>query len=122
MCLRFLLNGTKPLSSAAENVPFYEGIFAICNTYCHHFILSIVTYYCSYCQSIIGYILRKVGRHMNEPLRLKKRGEDGSRVITVRIKEDTLSALDALAAETNYSRNELINIILKYGVENTVIV
>lgn len=59
---------------------------------------------------------------MNEPLRLKKRGEDGSRVITVRIKEDTLSALDALAAETNYSRNELINIILKYGVENTVIV
>lgn len=59
---------------------------------------------------------------MNEPLRLKKRGEDGSRVITVRIKEDTLSALDALASETNYSRNELINIILKYGVENVEIV
>lgn len=59
---------------------------------------------------------------MNEPLRLKKRGEDGSRVITVRIREETLSALDALAAETNYSRNELINIILKYGVENVEIV
>lgn len=59
---------------------------------------------------------------MKEPLRLKKRGDDGSRVITVRIREDTLSALDALAAETNYSRNELINIILKYGVENVEIV
>ena len=55
---------------------------------------------------------------MNKPLKLKKRGEDGSTVITVRIKEDTLSALDQLAAETNYSRNELINVILKYGVEN----
>ena len=55
---------------------------------------------------------------MNKPLKLKKRGEDGSKVITVRIKEDTLSALDQLAAETNYSRNELINVILKYGVEN----
>ncbi len=59
---------------------------------------------------------------MNEPLRLKKRGEDGSRVITVRIKEDTLSAIDALASATNYSRNELINIILRYGVENVEIV
>lgn len=54
----------------------------------------------------------------NETLVIKKRGEDGSRVITVRIKEDTLAALDQLAAETNYSRNELINIILKYGVDN----
>ena len=54
----------------------------------------------------------------NEPLIIKKRGEDGNRVITVRIREDTLTALDKLAAETNYSRNELINIILAHGVEN----
>lgn len=53
----------------------------------------------------------------NEPLKIKRRGEDGSRVITVRIKEDTLEALDKLAAESNYSRNELINIILRHGVE-----
>ena len=54
----------------------------------------------------------------NEPLVIKKRGEDGSRVITVRIKEDILAALDQLAADSNYSRNELINIILRHGVEN----
>lgn len=57
----------------------------------------------------------------NETLVIKKRGEDGSRVITVRIKEDTLDALDKLAAEANYSRNELINLILKHGVENVQI-
>lgn len=54
----------------------------------------------------------------NEPLIIKKRGEDGSRVITVRIKEDILASLDLLAAESNYSRNELINIILRHGIEN----
>ena len=54
----------------------------------------------------------------NEPLVIKKRGEDGNRVITVRIREETLTALDKLASETNYSRNELINLILAHGVEN----
>lgn len=54
----------------------------------------------------------------NEPLRIKKRGEDGNKVITVRIKEDTLAKLDQIANESNYSRNELINIILSHGVNN----
>ena len=64
----------------------------------------------------------KGGLTMNEPLKLKKRGDDGSKVISVRIKEHTLAALDRLAAKTNYSRNELINIILKHGIENVEIV
>ena len=54
----------------------------------------------------------------NEPLKIKRRGEDGNKIITVRIREDTLAALDKLAAETNRSRNELINIILSHGVKN----
>lgn len=54
----------------------------------------------------------------NNTLKIKRRGEDGYKVISVRIKEDTLEALDKLAAETNYSRNELINLLLKHGVEN----
>lgn len=54
----------------------------------------------------------------NEPLVIKRRGEDGSKIITVRIKEDILASLDKIAAESNYSRNELINTILRYGVEN----
>ena len=54
----------------------------------------------------------------NDTLVIKKRGEDGNKIITVRIKEDTLSELDRIAAESNYSRNELINIILSYGLKN----
>ncbi len=54
----------------------------------------------------------------NEPLKIKRRGEDGNRIITVRIREETLSELDRIAAESNRSRNELINIILAHGVKN----
>lgn len=53
-----------------------------------------------------------------EPLIIKKRGDDGNRIITVRIREDTLVELDRIAAESNRSRNELINIILAHGVQN----
>lgn len=54
-------------------------------------------------------------------LKIKRRGDDGYKVISVRIKEDTLEALDKLAAETNYSRNELINLILRHGAEHVEI-
>ena len=51
-------------------------------------------------------------------LKIKRRGEDGYKLISVRIREETLKALDRLAAETNYSRNELINMLLRHGVEH----
>ena len=54
----------------------------------------------------------------NDPLIIKKRGDDGNRIITVRIREDTLAELDRLAAESTRSRNELINLILAHGVKN----
>ena len=54
----------------------------------------------------------------NEPLKIKKRGEDGNKVITVRIKEETLVEIDRIASLANYSRNELINIILSHGIKN----
>lgn len=54
----------------------------------------------------------------NEPLKIKKRGEDGNKVITVRIKEDILAEIDRIAKEINCSRNELINILLQYGIKN----
>lgn len=54
----------------------------------------------------------------DNPLVIKKRGEDGNKVISVRIKEETLEKIDKVAAECNYSRNELINLVLKHGIEN----
>ena len=57
----------------------------------------------------------------NEPLRIKRKGEDGYRLISVRIREDILDALDKMAADTHYSRNELINVILDHGAKNAII-
>lgn len=54
----------------------------------------------------------------NNSLKIKKRGDDGNRVISVRIKESTLAELDKIAAQSNYSRNELINLILNHGIKN----
>lgn len=58
----------------------------------------------------------------NESLKIKKRGEDGNKIISVRIKEDILTELDRISQESNYSRNELINLILRYGIENLEII
>lgn len=58
----------------------------------------------------------------SNPLKIKKRGEDGNKIISVRIKEDILNELDKISKESNYSRNELINLILKYGIENLEII
>ena len=57
----------------------------------------------------------------NEPLKIKRKGEDGHRVITIRIREDTLESIDKIAAEANYSRNELINRMLEHGLEHSEI-
>lgn len=54
----------------------------------------------------------------NEPLKIKRKGEDGNRIISVRIREEILSELDRIASESNYSRNELINLLLAYGIQN----
>lgn len=54
----------------------------------------------------------------NELLKIKRKGEDGHRVITIRIREDTLESIDKIAAEANYSRNELINRMLEHGLEH----
>ena len=58
----------------------------------------------------------------NEPLKIKKKYDDGNRVISIRIREDLLAELDNLASKSNRSRNEIINIILEHGIKNTQIV
>ncbi|MBE6786805.1 MAG: CopG family transcriptional regulator [Ruminococcaceae bacterium] len=47
------------------------------------------------------------------------KGEDGFKTFSIRIREETVANLDKLADETNRSRNELINILLDYGIENS---
>jgi len=57
----------------------------------------------------------------NKPLIIKKRGEDGNTLVTVRMRNDIVERLDKLSAETNRSRNELINTILDHGLKNIVV-
>ena len=45
-----------------------------------------------------------------------RKGDDGYRVISVRMREDMLARLDDLSAETNRSRNELINLLLEAAI------
>ena len=54
----------------------------------------------------------------NEPLKIKRKYDDGNRVISIRIPEELLAELDTLANTANRSRNEIINLILEHGIKN----
>ena len=54
-------------------------------------------------------------------IKIKKRGDDGYKIISIRIKEPTLAKIDALSADSNRSRNELINVLLENAIENVEI-
>lgn len=47
-----------------------------------------------------------------------RRGDDGYKIVSVRMKEELLARLDTLSEQTNRSRNELINLLLTAAVEN----
>ena len=49
------------------------------------------------------------------------KGEDGYKVFSVRVKEETVNRLDEIAEKSNRYRNELINIFLEFAVNNCVI-
>lgn len=58
---------------------------------------------------------------MKEKLIINKKtlkGEDGYKTFSIRIKDKTVQNLERLSEETNRSRNELINILLDYAIEN----
>ena len=59
---------------------------------------------------------------MEDKLIINKRnlkGEDGYKTFSVRIKDETVNRLNKLAEETNRSRNELINLLLDYAINNS---
>ena len=58
---------------------------------------------------------------MEEKLIINKKnlkGEDGFKTFSIRIKEETVHKLNDLSEETNRSRNELINILLDFAIDN----
>ena len=58
---------------------------------------------------------------MNEKLIINKKnlkGEDGYKTFSIRVKDEIVFKLNELSQETNRSRNELINILLEYAMNN----
>ena len=57
---------------------------------------------------------------MSEEIRIKKksakRGDDGYKIVSVRMKDELISKLDNLSVASNRSRNELINLLLEAAV------
>ena len=45
-----------------------------------------------------------------------RKGDDGYKVVSVRMKDETVDKLDELSAKTNRSRNELINILIESAI------
>ncbi|MBR6790763.1 MAG: ribbon-helix-helix protein, CopG family [Oscillospiraceae bacterium] len=58
---------------------------------------------------------------MKEKLIITKKsvkGEDGYRTFSIRIREELTDRLDELSGRTNRSRNDLINLLLTFALEN----
>ncbi len=50
------------------------------------------------------------------------KGNDGYKTFSIRVKEDIVEKLDDISVKTNRSRNELINLLLEFGIENSEII
>lgn len=55
---------------------------------------------------------------MAEKLVIKKRGVDGYKTFSIRIKEETVAKIDEISSQTDRSRNELIGLFLEYAIAN----
>lgn len=47
-----------------------------------------------------------------------KKGEDGYKIFSVRVKEDVVNQIDTIASDTGRSRNELIGKFLEYAISH----
>ena len=57
---------------------------------------------------------------MKEKLIIEKKlkGEDGYKTFSIRIKDETVDKLEELSKKSNRSRNDLINMLLDYAIQN----
>ena len=47
----------------------------------------------------------------------KRRGDDGCKVVSVRMKDELIERLDDLSVKTNRSRNDLVNLLLNAAID-----
>ncbi len=65
--------------------------------------------------------LFRIGQAMAQKIKITKkpprRGDDGHKVISVRMRDELVDRLDRLADMTHRSRNELINLLLESAID-----
>lgn len=49
---------------------------------------------------------------------IRLKGEDKYKIFSLRTKEKTILKIEEISQETNRSRNEIINILIEYALEN----
>lgn len=62
---------------------------------------------------------------MDKKIKITKKspykGDDGHKIVSVRMKDETFEELERLSQKTNRSRNELINILLESAIKLVVV-
>ena len=62
---------------------------------------------------------------MSDEIKITKkaynRGDDGHKIVSVRMKDETIAVLDDISSKTNRSRNELINMLIEAALKNVTI-
>ncbi len=48
--------------------------------------------------------------------KVQRKGDDGYKIVSVRMKDELITRLDELSIKTNRSRNELINLLLNGAI------
>ena len=62
-----------------------------------------------------------MGREIKITKKVMRKGEDGHKVVSVRMRDTTIARLDNLAAQTNRSTNELINLLLEAALDDVTV-
>lgn len=62
---------------------------------------------------------------MDKEIKITKKspykGDDGHKIVSVRMKDETLEELELLSKRTNRSRNELINLLIESAIKLVVV-
>ena len=70
--------------------------------------------------SVKLYYKKRTGDCMAEEIRIRKKtarkGDDGYKIVSVRMKDELIASLDDISAQTNRSRNEIINLLLESAI------
>ena len=58
-----------------------------------------------------------MGKEILITKKVPSKGDDGYKIVSVRMKEETLDKLEEISTQTNRSRNEIINLLLESAIE-----